>query len=152
MGTGGHTPGPQETTPTPANKDGEFLPVTEFDTGFGSKGPTSAREFGKLASSVKLREGEQQQTLRNNFMETQRVMTTGANMIDNDDVPLRSKKHTSPTDQDACQSPDSRSAKVGSSSANGKLRRQNSVGVIGTKGKSAVKPSIGGYLYQNQRD
>jgi len=58
MGTGGHTPGPQETTPVPAGKDGEFLPVTEFDAGFGSRGPTSVRGFGNLASAVKLREGE----------------------------------------------------------------------------------------------
>jgi hypothetical protein len=60
MGTGGHTPGPQETTPVPANKDGEFLAVNEFDIGVGSRGPTSARGFGNLASAVKLREGDQQ--------------------------------------------------------------------------------------------
>jgi hypothetical protein len=77
-------------------------------------------------------------------------MPSGPNMIESDDVPLRSKKNTvlsSPTNQ-ARASPDSRTPKVGATSANGKLRRQNSVGVVAPKGKSAIKPSVGGYLYQ----
>lgn len=32
--------------------------------------------------------------MKNNFMETQRVMTNGPNMIESDDVPLRSKRQT----------------------------------------------------------
>lgn len=80
-------------------------------------------------------------------------MPSGPNMIENDDVPLRSKKNNliaSPSNQGTRQSPDSRTPKVGVTSANGKLRRQNSVGAIGSKGKSAVKPSVAGYLYSRE--
>ena len=72
-------------------------------------------------------------------------MTNGPNMVENDDVPLRSKKSTlltsSPTNL-ARSSPDSRTPKVAPTSTNGKLKRQNSLGVINSKGKSAVKPSV----------